>query len=201
MQSLKILMSAYACEPNKGSEPGVGWGVAQLMAKHHEIWVLTRANNYRAIQAYLDVHPCSTLHFVYFDLPPWLRWWKRGGWGVQLYYYLWQVGIYFIARRLHRTVSFDILHHVTFGRFWTPSLISLLPIPFIWGPVGGGESAPKSFWKTFGWQGICYEIVRDCARWLGKHDPLVRLTARRSVMALAHCACKAACMRSQRATG
>ena len=178
-------MSAYACEPNKGSEPGVGWGMAQLMAKYHDVWVLTRANNYSAIQAHLDLHPSNTLHFVYFDLPSWLRWWKRGAKGVQLYYYLWQVGIYFIARRLQRTVPFDIVHHITFGRFWSPSLISLLPVPFIWGPVGGGESSPTAFWKTFGWKGVCYEVVRDCARWFGKHDPLVRLTAKQSVLALA----------------
>jgi hypothetical protein len=25
MKSLKLLVSAYACEPNKGSEPGTGW--------------------------------------------------------------------------------------------------------------------------------------------------------------------------------
>ena len=38
-------MSAYACEPGKGSEPGVGWAVALEMARYHDIWVITRANN------------------------------------------------------------------------------------------------------------------------------------------------------------
>ena len=37
----KILLSAYSCGPNRGSEPGVGWNAAVAMAKHAEIHVLT----------------------------------------------------------------------------------------------------------------------------------------------------------------
>ena len=48
---MKILMSAYACEPNKGSEPGIGWQWAMETARlGHEVWVLTRANNRSAIE-------------------------------------------------------------------------------------------------------------------------------------------------------
>lgn len=36
---MKILLSAYACEPNKGSEPGVGWSWATEYAKQHQVWV------------------------------------------------------------------------------------------------------------------------------------------------------------------
>ena len=42
---LKIFISAYACEPEKGSEPGIGWNVVNELAKYHEVHVLTRANN------------------------------------------------------------------------------------------------------------------------------------------------------------
>jgi hypothetical protein len=31
--SLRILLSVYACEPGKGSEPGVGWRWAVEMAR------------------------------------------------------------------------------------------------------------------------------------------------------------------------
>ena len=49
---MKILLSAYACEPNKGSEPGVGWHWAlELGYLGHDVWVLTRANNRPAIEA------------------------------------------------------------------------------------------------------------------------------------------------------
>jgi len=182
---LKVLISAYACEPQKGSEPGVGWNLALHMARYHDIWVLTRANNRPVIEAELESNPVPGLHFIYFDLPRWARFWKRGQRGVQLYYYLWQIGAYSAARKAHRRVGFDLVHHVTFVKYWAPSFLSLLEAPFIWGPVGGGESAPLKFWASFGVLGIVYELFRTVARWLEEHDPLVRLTAHRAHLALA----------------
>lgn len=180
----KILISAYACEPEKGSEPGVGWNIARQMAKDHEVWVITRANNRSVIEMGLRHTSDPSLHFVYYDLPKWARWWKRGNRGVQLYYYLWQIGTYFVARRLHTNEQFDLAHHVTFGKYWSPSFICLLPLPFVWGPVGGGESAPRAFWISLGVRGMIAEIFRESARFLSKFDPFVRLTAKRSVVAL-----------------
>jgi len=182
---MKILVSAYACEPGKGSEPGVGWNwVRQIACFADEVWVITRANNRPVIEEALKKEPLPNVHWVYFDLPRWARFWKKGQRGMHLYYYLWQVGIYFLARRLHRKVQFDLVHHVTFGNYWMPSFLALLPVPFIWGPVGGGESAPKSFYSTFSVRGRIYEWIRNLARWFGEHDPFTKMTARRSAVAL-----------------
>jgi glycosyltransferase involved in cell wall biosynthesis len=159
--------------------------MARELAKHHEVWVLTRANNRLAIEAELARNPVPGLRFLYYDLPRWASWWKRGQRGIQLYYYLWQLGVYRVARRLHREVGIDLIHHVTFGVYWKPSLLALLPAPFIWGPVGGGEFAPKAIKGTFGVRGKSYEAIRDLARRLGELDPFVRVTAHRSVRALA----------------
>ena len=46
---IRVLISAYACEPNKGSEPGVGWNWALQMAKLNEVYVITRSNNRKII--------------------------------------------------------------------------------------------------------------------------------------------------------
>jgi len=182
---MKVLLSAYACEPGKGSEPGIGWNWVKQIARFAEVWVITRANNREAIEEALAEEPLPNVRWVYFDLPRWARFWKKGQWGVHLYYYLWQVGIYFLARQLHRKVEFDLVHHVTFGNYWLPSFLSLLPVPFIWGPVGGGESAPRAFYRTFSWRGRFYEFLRNLARWLGEHDPFTRMTTRRATIALA----------------
>ncbi len=182
---LKILLSAYACGPGRGSEPGVGWQVAQQIAKYHDAWVLTASSNRPTIEKALGHFPIRGLRFVYYDLPPWIRWWKRGPRGVQLHYYLWQIGAYSLARDLHRQIGFDLAQHVTIAKYWMPSVLALLPVPFVWGPVGGGESAPKAFWETFSVRGKGYEVLRDVARWIGEHDPFVRMTARRSALALA----------------
>ena len=40
---MKILLSAFACAPNTGSEPGVGWRWAIELAKQHEVVVVTDA--------------------------------------------------------------------------------------------------------------------------------------------------------------
>jgi glycosyltransferase involved in cell wall biosynthesis len=182
---LRILISAYACEPEKGSEPGVGWNWAQQMGRYHEVWVITRANNRAPIEKSLAKESLPNVHWVHFDLPRWARFWKKRQRGVHLYYYLWQIGAYFIARKLHREVGFHLVHHATFVNYWMPSFMALLPVPFVWGPVGGGESAPRSFWRSFSLRGKAYELLRDLARSLAQLDPFVRLAARRATVALA----------------
>jgi glycosyltransferase involved in cell wall biosynthesis len=182
---VKILVSAYACEPGKGSEPGVGWNWVKQIARFHEVWVITRANNETAIQRETEKVPMPNVHWIFYDLPRWLRFWKKGERGLRPYYYLWQVGIYLRARRLAREVRFDLAHHLTFVNYWLPSLLALLPVPFIWGPVGGGESSPSKFRPAFSRRGRFYERARDLARSMAWWDPFVRQTARRAKVGLA----------------
>ncbi len=182
---LKVLVSAYSCQPGHGSEPGVGWDWIRQIARFHEVWAITRANNRGPIEKALIREPLPNVHFIYFDLPAWARFWKRGSRGVALYYYLWQAAIYPIARRIDRSESFDLVHHVTFGKYWAPSFLCLLDAPFIWGPVGGGESAPGSFWDGYGWRGCLYECSRNLARRLSEFDPFIRMTARKACLGLA----------------
>ncbi len=185
MSRMKVLVSAYACEPKTGSEPGVGWHWVREMARFHEIWVITRENNRTSIELELVANPMSNVHWIYFDLPRWARFWKKGRRGVHLYYYLWQLGAYLLARRLHRKVAFELAHHVTLVTYWMPSFLALLPIPFVWGPVGGGESGPFQFLKTMSLRGRMYEHLRDAVRWLAQLDPLLRRTVRRARVAIA----------------
>lgn len=192
---LKILVSAYACEPGKGSEPGSGWYGVKKIAPFNEVWVITRANNREAIENTLPEDPMPNIHWVYYDLPAWMRFWKKGGRGVQLYYFLWQLGLYFVAKKLHARVGFDVVHHITFATYWKPSLLGLLPVPFVWGPVGGGESAPKSFYRTMTIRGRMYERVRDLGRALARWIPFVRTCARRARVTLVTTEETAECVR------
>lgn len=184
---MKVLMSAYSCEPGRGSEPGVGWNVVREMANHHEVWVLTRPDESRdEIEAELAKNPALNLHFIYFNLPLIGGLWKLNQSGaMQLHYYLWQVQAYFVARGWHQKIGFDVVHHVTFVKYSSPCFLSFLPIPMIWGPVGGGESAPKAFWRDFSWKNKAYEWLRGTWRGIGELDPFARLTAQRSTVAYA----------------
>ncbi|NHC33853.1 glycosyltransferase family 4 protein [Scytonema millei] len=181
---MKILISAYSCEPGMGSEPGVGWNIVREAAKYHEVWVLTRPDESRdAIEAELARNPIPNLHFIYFTLPFWhdsRRWGQSGG--IQLHYYLWQIQAYFVARRLHQEIEFDLSHHVTFVKYSNPCFLSLLPIPLVWGPVGGGESAPITFWQDFSFKAKIYEIIRSLVRKLGEIDPFVHLTVKNTTV-------------------
>jgi glycosyltransferase involved in cell wall biosynthesis len=182
---MRILLSAYACEPNRGSEPGVGWNWAREIARHHDVWVITRANNRRVIEAELSRIPPRPIHFIYVDLPSWARFWKRGPRGARLYYYLWQFAALKRARTLHNDFHFDFAHHVTFATAYVGALICLLPIPFVWGPVGGCSRVPWRLARIGGTRGLAYEALRACRRGLGRFaDPFVRLTWRRARMIL-----------------
>jgi glycosyltransferase involved in cell wall biosynthesis len=182
---MKVLLSAYACAPGKGSDPEIGWNWMQQLARIHEVWVITRTKNRANIERGLETEPATAARFVYVDLPKWLQFWKKWPGGVYLYYYIWQFLAWRKACGLHREIEFDRVQHVTFCMFWLPSFMALLPIPFVWGPVGGGESTPQSFRGSFGLRGRVYEFLRDIARVVGSLDPSVRMTARRSVLALA----------------
>lgn len=173
MQALKILMSAYACEPNKGSEPGIGWRWALETARlGHEVWVITRINNREGIARGLSQHgKPKNLHFIYYDLPGWARWWKRGSFGVHLYYTLWQWGAFKRARQLHAEQHFDAVHHITFGVTRHPSLMGRLGIPLILGPMGGGERAPVAIRKYCSLSGKIRDVLRDAINTLARLDP------------------------------
>ena len=181
---LNVLLSAYACRPGMGSEPGVGWNMVLEVAKHHNTWVITRKDNQPFIQNQLANQPISNLTFIYCDLPG-EKYWKQGLQAVHFHYYFWQIAAYLKAKALHRKVKFDIAHHITYVRYSTPSFLVLLPVPFVWGPVGGGESAPTAFWQDFDRHGKIYELLRHVTRWIGEYDPFVALTARKSLLAYA----------------
>ena len=180
-----MLISAYSCGPNKGSEPGIGWNTVCQAARTHDVWVITRSKNRAAIEDSRAEHLLPNVEFHYLDLPRWARFWKKGSRGVHLYFYLWQVAAYFAAKRLGQRVRFDVAHHITFGTYSYPSFLGFLGIPYIWGPVGGGESAPIAFWKSFGWKGFLFEAVRSMGRKRGEWDPLVRRTVQKAAVAIA----------------
>ncbi|MER3439253.1 MAG: glycosyl transferase family 1, partial [Chloroflexota bacterium] len=181
---MKVLMACYACEPGKGSEPGVGWNWALQAAKVAEVWVLTRANNRPAIEAALACNAVPNLHFVYHDLPGCARFWKRGQRGVYLYYLLWQLAAVPVLRRLHQEIHFDLGHQVTFVSFRIFSPLALVGFPYIWGPLAGGDRIPVSFLPALGAKAMIRELVRELSNRLIRVDPLVRLTARNARLIL-----------------
>lgn len=173
-QTFRVLLSAYACEPGLGSEAAVGWNWAVGLARAGcRVHVITRASNRARIEAYLEHSPQANLAFSYFDLPRWARVWKRANRGVHLYYLLWQLGAFFLARRLVRGGRFDLVHHVSFVTARFPSLMGFLGLPFVFGPLAGGEYAPSALWRGLGWRSVLKESTRYLSMRWWRYSPLL----------------------------
>lgn len=162
-QRLKVLISAYACEPGKGSEPEGGWQWALQMARFHDITVLTRANNRTAIEAGLEKlrgqQPLP--QFVYHDLNPAFLKLKRQLRAIKFYYVRWQTTARKVVATLHTTQRFDLLHHVTFAAYRYPTAIWGHRVPCIWGPIGGAESIPAELLPREHLASLMAESVRN----------------------------------------
>ncbi len=183
---MSILAFAYACEPDKGSEPGAGWSWARALATFDHICVITRANNAEVIERSLPTIPeRDRLSFVYVDLPKWARFWKKGPRGLRVYYLLWQVAALKAARRLRRQHSFEIVWHITLANLWMGSLAPLAGGRFVFGPVGGGAAAPVSLLPVLGVRGASLELARGGMTKLSRYlNPLARLAWRRAELIL-----------------
>jgi len=156
---MKIFISAYACEPQKGSEPGIGWNVVNELARYHEVHVLTRANNLPSIQAALAGVERKPFFYGY-DLPKWLSFWKKKRRGYHLYYYLWQYGAYFKYRKFVNSFGFDQVVHLTFANISMPSLFMLCRPTTVWGPIGRA-SIPPAVRRALPWRVKIKESLRS----------------------------------------
>lgn len=179
---MRILLSVYSCAPHRGSEPGVGWNWAQELPRlGHEVTVLTRERNRVAIERELATHPPDIRPaFAFYDPPSWWLVLKRGLPGLYLYYFVWQWGAAKLARRLHAQRPFDRVHHVTMVSLRGPSFMGCLGIPFIFGPVGGGERAPWRLRRGYGLTGHLADLARDISNAWVRLDPFMRRTFRQA---------------------
>jgi len=174
-----VLVVAYACEPKKTSEPGVGWNFTREIAKIYTTIVLTRANNKTAIKSEGD----TNISYIYYDLPRiFILLKKTLPLGTQLYYSLWQWGAYFhVRKKMKKSVkSIDILHHLNFGISWVTPPSFLLKIPFVWGPIGGGDNVPFRFLKKMPLKAVLQEILYHAVNQIIKISPLSHLTKKKS---------------------
>lgn len=185
---MKILLSAFSCLPCKTSEPGNAWRtINHLMRENHEVWAIIEQSAYQAgMMKYLAEHPMPGFHPLFFQLSEGLTklLWQPEGMRGAVYYHLWQQKLLRVAKELHQRVGFDLAHHVTFGRYWSPCGVRGLGIPFVWGPVGAAEFTPRTFVSELPFRERGLEWVRDNVRLLAQQDPALRATARASTIGI-----------------
>ncbi|WP_168733632.1 glycosyltransferase [Deinococcus sp. Arct2-2] len=175
---MKLLMSAYACAPDKGSEAGIGWSWVNGMADlGHDVTVLTHTRNRSEIET-APVRP--NLRFEYVS-PSTLSGKVKGQLGVFAQYFSWQAEALATARK---SGLFDVVHHVTWGSLQGGSHLWKLGYPFVFGPVGGGQTMPPTFYTIV--QGdLRLERLRTAVTRLMPWFPPARATFRRANLVLA----------------
>jgi len=174
---MKVLLSAYSCSPTAGSEPAIGWNWARCIgAEGHEVTVATRAINRKDIEGYCTKRGIQNPQFLFHDLPALVQKLYKLPFGNYLYYSLWQYTLAKKAAELHKREKFDQVQHITWGSFRLPSFMGKLGIPFIFGPVAGGEDAPKGLRKGLGLRGRVWDALRRFSNSLFIAVPFMRRT-------------------------
>jgi glycosyltransferase involved in cell wall biosynthesis len=174
---MKLLISACACAPNRGSEEGIGWNwTTEAHRLGHEVWALVDPAYRSAIEsACRDDPDLDGIHWVFPAVRSWpLRPANTAKWKVRTYNLLWQRVALRHAQELHRRIAFDATHHITWGSVRDPSFLGSLGPPFILGPIGGGETSPRSLRDEFTWKNKLIERIRDLSNSTITINPLLR---------------------------
>lgn len=160
---MKILVTGYACDPFRGSEPGVGWRAVCRIARKHDVCVITDIHNKAGwdrgaleglvpdnVRARFIRKPNSTSENRWFAH---LQSWRNCG--------VFNGLVLNAAKEWHEEERFDLCHQVTVAGWRMPSPLWRLPIPFIWGPIGGAGHIPPTFRNILSPSARLLELMRD----------------------------------------
>jgi glycosyltransferase involved in cell wall biosynthesis len=168
MTRSKVLAIAYACNPIKGSESGVGWGWVNAIATNHDITVITADYNTGDINQYLEGREGrrgNNPRFLYVKNRPW-HYRPRGVWLkiedslakplMNLAYHDWLRYAFEEAKREIAQNHYDLVHLITYVGWRFPGNFYRLGIPFVWGPIGGMKNTPWRLLPILGLRGALY---------------------------------------------
>ena len=173
---MKLLISTYACAPNRGSEHAVGWTwVTHAHRLGHQVWALVAPNHEDSISRACEERPeLAGIQWLFPKVSGWpLKQATEPKWE-RTYNFLWQVSATRAALRLHAQVGFDAVHHLTWGGVRAPTFLGLVGAPLIVGPLGGGETSPQSLRDAFHPKARITETLRDLSNYTITLNPLVR---------------------------
>lgn len=182
---LKVLINAYACSPNMGSEPGMGWNWCMNLAKHCELFIITEEEFRDKIEAVVPTIPQGrNMHFYFNPVTPEVRkmCWNQGDWRFYWHYRKWQRRTLEIARQICSEENIDILHQLNMTGYREPGLLWKIKGPkFVWGPLGGLETMPIPYLKGAGTKIILFNRLKNLINSLQyRFQPNVRNAIKRA---------------------
>jgi len=173
MSRLKILAIAYACNPTRGSESGVGWGWVNAIAEGHDVTVITADYNSGDIERHFESRDglaSNNLRFIYVKNRPW-HYRPQGTWLkiensmakplMNLAYQDWLRCAFEEAKREVAQNHYDLVHLITYVGWRFPGNFYRLGIPFVWGPIGGMKNTPWRLLHILGLRGALYYGARN----------------------------------------
>lgn len=151
---LSILINAYACSPNMGSEPGMAWNWCVNLANYCELHIITEGEFRDKIEAIVPTLPQGrNMHFYYNPVLEEVRrmCWNQGDWRFYKHYRVWQYRTYEIALDIMTAHHIDIVHQLNMIGFREPGYLwNIKKVPLVWGPVDAKEKFPVAYLQGAG---------------------------------------------------
>lgn len=183
---MRVLLSAIGCHPEHGSEGGIGWNAVCALSKEHKLHVLTSVSQRAALETAVARGDCRNVSFSFSgtDKPyhpnrliarceSWMR------------YFQWIKESYLQALDILRVEKFDLAHQVTYSSWRVASPLWRLPIPFVWGPVGGVANFPPHLLHKLSTSGAVFEVLRNFSNRAAMYSPSLRQCVRNSAAVIA----------------
>lgn len=173
-----ILINAYACSPNMGSEPGMAWNWCVNLAKYCELHIITEGEFRDKIEAVLPtLAQGKNMHFYYNPVSDEIRkmCWNQGDWRFYKYYREWQWKTYMMAEEIIKQNHIDIVHQLNMIGFREPGYLwKIENKPFVWGPIGGLKQFPSSYLEGAGIKMKLFNRIKNIVNiYQIKHDKRV----------------------------
>jgi glycosyltransferase involved in cell wall biosynthesis len=161
---MKVLLSAIACRPDLGSEAKVGWDAATAVSENNDCHVVTHTSSRKTIEQKQAEGIATHIKFHYYGQE---FSWHPSRFVARIQSWLifrkWQAQLLPFVRALHEEHQFDIAHHATYVTWRVASPLWQMPIPFVWGPIGGTASLPPAFFGILSIQARIFEIARQAS--------------------------------------
>ena len=174
---MKVLVNAYACSPDMGSEPGMGWNWCVNLARHCELFIITEEEFSDRIRGALPkLHQGSHMHFYFIPVTERVRHmcWNQGDWRFYHHYRLWQKQALAKAREICRETDIDVIHQLNMVGFREPGYLWKLDKPMVWGPIGGMVEVPARFLATAPVRMRIIQCLKTVISWLQfRFDPRI----------------------------
>ena len=159
---MNIIYIAYSCNPYNGTEDKLGWYIPYYAAKQDNVVIITKEESRQSIEKFLREKNNKNIEVYYVDVPSLYKKIFSGG----LYsgrLNIWNKYALLKVNEIVKEEKIDIIHQINPVEFRSIGAYGKFKdIPYVCGPVGGGEYIPKKV-KKYIKNGWIFENIRYIA--------------------------------------